>query len=57
MAYWVDTSSNSLAGRLVREGGRKVKETMKNLMERKFSARGLMSRLYLAIWIRMIGRA
>lgn len=57
VAYWVDTSSNSLAGRLVRKGGRKVKETMENLMERKFSARGLMSRLYLAIWIRMIKRA
>ena len=31
--YWANTSSNSLAGKLVREGSREVKMTMENLLE------------------------
>lgn len=33
--YWANTSSNSLAGKLIREGSRKVKETMEDLLDGK----------------------
>lgn len=32
-AYWANTSSNSLVGKLVREGSRKVKETFERLLQ------------------------
>ncbi|MDE7445196.1 MAG: ATP-binding protein [Lachnospiraceae bacterium] len=32
-AYWANTSSNSLIGKLVREGSRKVKETFESLLQ------------------------
>lgn len=32
-AYWANTSSNSLAGKLIREGSIKVKETMEELLK------------------------
>ena len=31
-AYWANTSSNSLVGKLIREGGRTVKESFENLL-------------------------
>jgi hypothetical protein len=34
-AYWANTSSNSLAGKLIREGNVRVKETMDDLLEGK----------------------
>lgn len=34
-AYWANTSSNSLAGKLVREGGAQIKETMEDLLNGK----------------------
>ncbi len=34
-AYWANTSSNSLVGKLIREGSREVKETMEDLLEGK----------------------
>ncbi len=34
-AYWANTSSNSLAGKLIREGSREVKQTMEDLLEGK----------------------
>ena len=34
-AYWANTSSNSLAGKLLREGNRKVKEKFETLLQRK----------------------
>jgi len=33
--YWANTSSNSLAGKLVREGGAQIKETMEDLLNGK----------------------
>lgn len=33
--YWANTSSNSLAGKLIREGSREVKETMEDLLKGK----------------------
>ena len=33
--YWANTSSNRLAGKLIREGSRKVKETMEDLLDGK----------------------
>ena len=32
-AYWANTSSNSLAGKLIREGSKDVKQTMEKLLE------------------------
>lgn len=32
-AYWANTSSNSLAGKLIREGNRNIKQTMEALLE------------------------
>ena len=34
-AYWVNTSSNSLAGKLIREGSAEIKKTMEDLLEGK----------------------
>ena len=34
-AYWANTSSNSLAGRLIREGGAEIKIAMEDLLEGK----------------------
>ncbi len=31
-AYWANTSSNSLAGRLIREGNKSIKTSFENLM-------------------------
>ena len=31
-AYWANTSSNSLVGKLIREGSRQVKETFERLL-------------------------
>ncbi len=32
-AYWANTSSNSLAGKLIREGGRSIKESFEHLLQ------------------------
>ena len=47
-AYWANTSSNSLAGKLIREGAPEVKMVMEDLLQGK---------TYRAVLDEQIGRA